>query len=174
MKLFLNGVSSWLAVAAVLLSGIPSEAAESVVLKYGFLRESISVPELSTFAKTGELSSSLGAYLKMANQEPDDLKQVLTEKVEVDPILLSKVLNSFVGEMLLDFVSNVIQTPSGRASRQSLRGALVSSALPDGNIALIEVLENYPTSELHVEGDRLAEIYNSLNSVIGSLPDILL
>lgn len=156
----------------IYLSEVSAEAAEQVILKYSILRESISVAELRNFADTGELSSSLKAYLTIANKKPEDLRQALTRKVEVDPVLLSKILNSFVGEILLDQVSEVIQTPSRKASRQSLRGALVTSALPDGNIRLIEVLENYPTSEVHVEGDRLAEIYRQLKGVLGNLPRI--
>jgi len=159
-----------LAVVAVVLFGMGAEAAEWVLLEYGILREHISVPELSTFAKTGELSSSLRAHLKMANQKPDDLRRVLIKEIEVDPIKLSKVLNSLPGEILLDQVSKVMRTPTDRASRESLRGAIITSALADGNIRLIEVLENYPTPVVHVEGDRLVEIYNSINSVLGNFP----
>ncbi|MGK7877912.1 MAG: alpha/beta hydrolase [Xenococcaceae cyanobacterium] len=168
--LFLTLGSSLLASTAVLLSGMRAQTAESVVLKYRFLQESISVPELSTFAETGELSSSLLAYLKMADKKPDQLQQVLTQEIKVNPIFLSKFLNSLPGEILLDQVSEVIRTPTGRASRQSLRGALVTSALPDGDIRLIEVLENYPTPEVYVEGDRIVEIYNKINGVLGRLP----
>jgi hypothetical protein len=163
-----------LALTAVLSSAKAAEAAQTVVLKYSIFRESISVAQLSKFIKTGELSPSLRAYLNMANQKPEKLRQVLAKEVDVNPTLLSQALNSLPGEILLDFVSEVIQTPSGRASRQSLRGALVTSALADGNVSLMEVLENYPTSEIHVEGDRLVEIYNSLNKVVGQLPEIRL
>ncbi|MBR8827278.1 MAG: alpha/beta hydrolase [Gomphosphaeria aponina SAG 52.96 = DSM 107014] len=158
----------------IFFSGIRVNAAEWVVLKYGLLFEHISVPELSTFAETGELSASLRAYLRMVNKQPNELREVLTKEIEVDPIILAKVLNSLPGEILLAQVSEVIRTPTHRASRESLRGALVTSALPDGNIRLIEVLENYPTPAVYVEGDRLVEIYNSLNLVLGLLPTITL
>lgn len=163
-----------LAAIVIIFAPLSTEAADSVVLKYSVLRETISVAELSTFANTGELSPSLKAYLEMANKQPEDLQKALTQKVEVDPIVLSEVLNSFPGELLLDQAGGVIHTPSGRASRESLRGALVTSALPDKNIRLIEVLENYPTSEVQVEGDRLVELYEKIDGVIGSLPNISL
>jgi hypothetical protein len=151
-----------------------ADAADSVVLKYRFLRETVSVPELTTFAETGELSSSLRAYLRMASREPEELRRTLTQEVQVDPILLYRVLNSAPGELLLDRVSQVIHTPTNRANRQSLRAALVSSALPDGNITLIETLQNYPTPEVHVEGERLVEVVRNINRVLGRLPDIRL
>ncbi|MGH2416256.1 MAG: alpha/beta hydrolase [Microcystaceae cyanobacterium] len=164
----------WLFLGVIAMIYLPwrAEAAESVVLKYSILQETISVDELSTLANTGESSPSLKAYLKMANKQPEELQKVLTRKVEVDPVILSEALNTFPGELLLDQVGRVIHTPSGRASRESLRGALVTSALPDGNIRLIELLENYPTAEVYVEGDRLAEIYQQIDGAIGNLPHI--
>jgi len=72
----------------------------------------------------------------------------------------------------LDQASQVIHTPSNRANRQSLRGALVSSALPNGKITLIETLQNYPTPEVHVEGDRLVEVVQRISQVTERLPNI--
>jgi hypothetical protein len=150
----------------------PAEASQSVVLKYNILQESVSVPELSNFAKTGELSNSLRAYLRLANREPDELRRVLTQEFSVNPIFLYQLLNSRLGELMLDQVSEVVHTPTNRANRESLRGALVSSALGDGKITLIEILENYPTPEAYVEGDRLVEIAGKIKGVLGRLPRI--
>jgi len=147
-----------------------AEAAEWVVLKYRFLQQKVSVPELTTFVQTGKLSNSLRAYLKIANKEPADLQRVLTQEVKVNPTFLYQVLKTPVGEGMLDQVSQVVHTPSNRANRESIRGALVSSALPDGNITLIETLQNYPTPEVHVEGDRLAEVMQNIRSLLGRLP----
>lgn len=148
------------------------EAADSVVLRYSFLRERVSVAELATFAETGELSRSLRAYLRMASREPEQLSRTLTQEVEVNPNLLYRVLNTPPGELLLDQVSEVIHTPSNRANRQSLRSALVSSALSDGKITLLETFQNYPTSEVHVNGNRLVEVVGSINLVVGRRPSV--
>ena len=85
-------------------------------------------------------------------------------------MLLYQLLKTTVGEVLLDRVSEVIHTPDNLANRQALRSALVMSALPDGNITLIETLQNYPTPDVHVEGDRLAEVYGFLSRLAARLP----
>ncbi len=149
-----------------------AEAAESVVLKYRFLRETISVRELRTFADTGELSRKLRVYLKLAGRDPEQLRRALTQEAKVNSTFLYRVLNSPIGEGLLDQVSQVVHTPTNRANRESLRSALVSSALPDGQITLIETLENYPTPEVHVEGERLVEVAQTITRVMGRLPSI--
>lgn len=163
-------ISSLLTAAGVVALAIPTAAAERVILKYSILRGSISVAELRTLANTGEASPALKAYLRLANKKPEELRRILVQKVDVDPVFLSKILNSFAGEYVLEQTSSIIHTPSSNANLQALRGALVTSAVPDGNLRLIEILENYPTSEVHVEGDRLAELYSQLKGMVDKLP----
>lgn len=164
------GLSLILGILATVCANLPVRAADRVILKYSILRESVSVPELSKLAETGEVSPSLKAYLKLANKQPDELRSILNKNVDVDPVFLSKILNSFAGKFVLDEVGQVIHTPSKRASRESLRGALVTSALSDRNIKVVEILENYPTSELHVDGDRLADVYQQIEGVVSQIP----
>lgn len=148
-------------------------AAEQVVLKYRVFRESISVKELSTFAETGELSTSLRINFALAQQDPKKVRQYLTEPVKVNLVLLDRLLNSPVGNVVLDQVSQVVHTPSRRADRQALRSALILSASSDSNISLIETIQNYPTSEVEVDGDRLETAYRQLRQLGGRLQDLL-
>jgi Alpha/beta hydrolase of unknown function (DUF1400) len=156
----------------IVLSAIPAIAAERVVLRYSVLEASIPVADLRTLADTGEASSSLRNYLRQANTEPEELRRILTEEVDVDSVRISRILNSYPGELLLDAASEVIQTPSQRASRQSLRGAIVTSAVDDDNIRIIEILENYPTNEVYVDGNRLVELYDTIDGVVGQVAEI--
>lgn len=156
----------------LLSNALPVRAAEKVVLKYSILQESVSVEELGVLARTGEPSSALKSYLDLAKKNPQDLQTALNLPVPVDPVFLSKMLNSYPGEFVLDLFSEVIHTPSGRASRESLRGALVSSALEDRNVRAIEVLENYPTPEIYVNGDRLMEVYQHLKKATEWIPQL--
>lgn len=157
----------------LLLSCVPVKAAEQVVLKYRIFRESLSVEELSTFAETGKLSSSLEANLALARQDPKVIRKYLSEPVKVNPVILDKVLNSPVGNAILDQLSQVIHTPSQKANRQALRSALVLSANVDKQMTLIEIMQNYPTSEVEVDGERLESAYRQLRRLQGNLQDLL-
>lgn len=158
--------------ACLLTFTAPAFAAERVVLKYGVFRESLSVEELSTFAQTGELSRSLRVNLALARQNPRAIRQYLTQPVKVNPVFLDRVLNSPVGNVILDQISEVIHTPSRRADRQAIRAALVVSASQDGQVSLIEIIENYPTTEVEVDGDRLESAYRQLRRLQTSLQDL--
>jgi hypothetical protein len=156
--------------AGILLFGSLANASETAIVKYRFLRMPVSVPELAKFAQTGEVSASLGAYLKMTRKAPQEVQKPLNQTVPVNGVLLYRVLNNPVGEVLLDEMSQVIHTPDNLANRQSLRSALVTSALGDNKINIVEILQNYPTQEVHVEGERLAELYGKLSRLSRSLP----
>jgi hypothetical protein len=131
-------------------------AAERIVLTYGTFGRSLSVEELDTFATTGEQSPSLQAYFRMSRADPQPVRQSLSQPIEADPVLL-------------DRLGAVIQTRSNRANRQALRSALVLSASDDSQMTLLEILQNYPTSELHVKGELLvAPIWRRVEA---SVPD---
>ncbi len=144
--------------------------AEKIVLKYSILRPSIPVADLTSFCDTGDVSSALAYYLRLANQKEDNVKNALCRKIPVDGVMLSKMLNNPIGGIVLNVFAEVVTTPSDKASTESLRGAIVTSALKDNNISIMEVAQNYPTEEVHINGDRLMEIYNQIDGILGSLP----
>ncbi|MEB3174794.1 MAG: alpha/beta hydrolase [Cyanobacteriota bacterium] len=153
-----------------LLTALPGAAAEKVVLKYSVLRESIAVAELSDLSRTGAVSPALESYLKLADKNPEDLRRWLNQSVAIHPSALSQLLNSFLGAYALSQIGEVIQTPSGRASSEALRGALITSAQGDNRVSLIEILENYPTAEVQVNGDKLMQLYQDFQALASRLP----
>ncbi|MBD2353131.1 alpha/beta hydrolase [Tolypothrix sp. FACHB-123] len=137
-------------------------AAEKVTLKYGIFRPSISVDELTKLAQTGEVSQSLNFYLTKAGQNPKAFRNILSQEVNADPILLDRLLNNPIGEFLLDRIGQSVSTSSGEANRQALRSAIILSANKDNKVSLIEIIQNYPTTEVVVDGERLAQAYRQL------------
>jgi hypothetical protein len=158
---------------AALSVSLDAIAAERVVLKYKFLRESVSVPELTTFAETGQASTNLQSYFRLSGQKPETVRQTLTKPIKVNPVLLDRVLNSPVGNTLLDQMGQAIQTPKGGAERQALRAALTLSASGDGTLSILEILQKYPTQEVVVDGDRVQVAYRQLNDLADRLQNPL-
>ncbi len=157
----------------ILFSSSSAIAAERVVLKYRVFRQSLEVEELTNFAETGDLSSSLRVNFALARQNPQLLRQFLTTPVKVNPVLLDRVLNNPAGNLILDEISQTIHTRSRRADRQALRSALILSANRDHSLSLIEVLQNYPTADVQIEGDRLEDTYRLLLRLQGFIQEEL-
>lgn len=148
-------------------------AAEQVMLRYNVLERSVSIDELSEFAETGKTSRELRTYLRNSGQDPERVRELLSEEVEVRQLFLDEVLNSAPGEVILDRMGDFVQTPSGEANRQALRSALVLSASDDDRISLIEVLQNYPTQEVHVNGNRVANAYRQIQDIQENIAAVL-
>ncbi|TAG88455.1 MAG: alpha/beta hydrolase [Oscillatoriales cyanobacterium] len=148
--------------AGMLFYSTTAVASEKVILKYSVIRMTLPVSELEVFAETGKMSPALEMLLGQAKKDPEVVRRSLTRPAKVSQKLLDRTLNSKLGEILLDEVGQVIQTPSGTANQEALRKALVLSAIGDNQITLLETIKNYPTSEVYVEGDRLVEAYGKL------------
>jgi hypothetical protein len=156
----------WVALGLGLMGwgwSLPALSAERVVFRYSGFERSLSVEELTHFAETGELSSNLSHYVNRTDKDPADLQRALVRPVPMRLVFLDAALNSWVGEMLLDRMGEVIRTPGDQANREALRAALILSASDDDAISLIEVIQHYPTQEVYVEGDRLVDTYYQLS-----------
>ncbi|WP_421659005.1 alpha/beta hydrolase [Leptothermofonsia sp. ETS-13] len=157
--------------AGVLLQSTGTLAAERIVLKYGILRQSVSVNDLTNFAETGDRSALEGYGI--SEGESQRVRTALTQKVKMNPRWLDQGLNTPLGEALLDEIGQTIQAPADEASRQALRSALVLSASDDGKISLLEVIQKYPTREVYVDGKRLASAYNQIAKFEGQIRKVL-
>jgi len=140
----------------------PAIAAEQVVWKYHLLQGSLSVEELTQLATTGEVSPTIRAYLTLAGRNPENVRETLSHEVALDPILLSHIVQSPLGNLILNQLSRAIYTPSRLASEEAMRSALVLSASDDGHLSLMEIIQKYPANEVYVDGDRLATAYQQI------------
>lgn len=168
-----RAVSVGLALAGVLIIQPSTPAAEQVMLRYNVFERSVSVDDLSEFAETGETTRQLRSYLKTSGQDPEQVRKLLSDEIEVRQLFLDEVLNSPPGEAILDEMGDFVQTPSGEANRQALRSALVLSASDDDHISLIEVLQNYPTEEVQVNGNRVVSAYRQVQDIQEKISDVL-
>jgi len=169
----LKGTLSLIVSVTTILYTNNAIAAERVTLTYGIFRPSVSVDELTNLAQTGEVSPELNFYLNQANQNPETVRRILKQEVNATPIVLDRVLNNRIGEFLLDRIGQSVSTPSGQANRQALRSAIVLSANNGNKVSLIEIIQNYPTSEVVVDAERLSETYNQLYILAESLQRVL-
>lgn len=158
-----------------LVASAPANAANAIVFRYGALSETFSVQELTDFAQTGRQSSTINYYLRRTNQNPEAVRSALNREIPVRVTTLDRVLNSPIGDVALDRISRTIQTPVNTSNRQALRAALVLSASGDNRLSLLEVFQNYPTQELHVDGQELISTYTQISDLaqrIQNLPNI--
>lgn len=145
----------------VAINNAPAYADKNLIFAFGPIRPSISVGELTQFVETGALSRGWRFYLNLANIDRENFRQALSREIAVDGKFLDQQLNSLLGEFLLYEVGQIIQPPTGGAKIQALRSSLVLSALRDHRFSVLELLQNYPTRQIQINGLRLARLGRS-------------
>ncbi|MGB3754778.1 MAG: alpha/beta hydrolase [Rivularia sp. (in: cyanobacteria)] len=168
MKKYLNilkaGAGLFCATATYLFStNIPVTAAETVVLRYGILSESISVKELQQIAETGKVQ---GHYKKYTNRLPVEKRQVLLEtlrtKYPINFVTLSQVLYTPGGSAILKDLSKVtLHSESG--GMQALRAGLVRGAKNREGLSIISFIDAYPGEQIEIDVEKASKAFNQLD-----------
>jgi hypothetical protein len=148
--------------------GLPAaRAAESLVFVSGAFRRSIQVTDLEWLAKTGEPRGLLADLLRFSNQDPAVMAALLNQSITLPVTLMSRLLNTRIGEALLSRLAQVIfPLKASEAGLPALRSALVMGTVKgDGSLSAINFLRAYPTQELQVDIPALLALIDKASSV---------
>ena len=153
------GLAILLGTSTVLLSSDKAFALENVTVKYGAVDVTLPMSDLQSFAQTGKPSPQLQSVLSLAKQTPESVREILTREVALDSQLVSRIANTYFGEIVFKQLGEVAYTPATRAqSAPALRDALVAAS-GDSKISLMEVMQNYSPPALEVDGNQAMVIY---------------
>ncbi|MEM1367141.1 MAG: alpha/beta hydrolase [Cyanobacteria bacterium P01_H01_bin.15] len=123
--------------------------AQEITFFYSLLSLSMPVESLETFAETGEIDTSLNDFARLINPTDEQLEKFqtgLTASANVDPVLLSRLLNTDEGERLLEILGSNFTVLGGRNAQIPLRGALVSAAFEPEGLSSLSFLRNLPVN----------------------------
>ncbi|MEL6929346.1 MAG: alpha/beta hydrolase [Cyanobacteria bacterium J06600_6] len=151
---------------AISLSPRQAQSSEKVIFTYGGFTQSISRSELQDFADSGEISNSLETLLDYSNQKPFLMRWILRQEFPANTKIISDLLNTAPGEYVLSQTGNVVGSKAERANVTALRGALIKSASDNNLVSLMELLANYPTEDVYVNGKILATMRGNLNQFV--------
>jgi len=142
-------------------------AAERVVLISGAFRRSIPISEFESLASTGRATGLLGDLLRLGRQNPSQVRSLLNEKVSLPVPLVSRLLNTRIGEAVLDRVAVIVHpTRSPEDGITALRAAVVLGiAEGDGNLSALGFLKAYPTREMAVNIPALLTLAKKASSI---------
>ena len=138
---------SWLTSVWVL----PATSAERISFTYGAFGEFyISIDDLETFARTGEITSSFAYYADRFNSEDlVKLRDLLNRSFDVSVVTTSIFLNLPIGKQLTKEVSSIIDSPL-RVSQPALRASLILAAAEPNGLTILNVLRLYSTKTLRL------------------------
>ena len=147
---------------------LAAQAAKTIRFVYNSISLSIEISALQTYAEEGKVSKQLARYfdLAKANKETRErFRKALTTRVKIDPLLLSRALNTEEGERLLERLGKVINVPGGRNGKFSIRGAVVQSALEPEGLTLLNVLSNFST-DIQIDVNEAITVAGLIDKII--------
>lgn len=162
------------AIAGVMLSGQSAIATEKIVIElFGPITASIKVKDLRVFAETGKTTKTISQALGISKISPNTVRGLMTLEVGANVNNLAKVLYSNLGQNVTKGIAEVIQTRHNYESDKALRSAIILAAADDNRISVLEVLEKYPTEEMHIDVGKINEIVDKVKGTIGNLEELL-
>lgn len=151
----------------VLCTTPAAPAAENIVLVSGAFRRSIPVADMELLASKGQAQGLLADLLRFSKQNPIEVGKLLNQSIPLPLVLVSRLLNTRIGEALLDRLANIVyplKTPG--AGVPALRSALVMGiAEGNGNLSPVSFLRAYPNREMEVNLPALLALLEKTNSI---------
>lgn len=168
-----------LAIIGSIITAIPAKAADNVYFYYGPAQFSVSVDSISKFAYTGEIQPDLSLYLKDASpQQVEKFRQILLLKSPSTPFQVFRFFNHPVGEVLLDRIGDLINSPGGINGKFALRAAMIDASQDPEGLTLLNLLRKYPTdielntSEISKQSDSLELIFELTKLSIAAISQL--
>lgn len=144
-----------------------AQAAENLVFVSGAFRRSIPVEDLAHLAETGQARGLLGDALKLTNQNPAEVAKLLNQSVNLPVVLVSRLLNTRIGEALLGRLSQVMFPLADPAvGIPALRSAIVLGLAESKNgLNAVSFLQAYPAQELAISLPALMSLMKKASSI---------
>ena len=142
-------------------------AGENLVFVSGAFRRSIAVADLDHLAKTGQATGLVADVLAISRQNPKEVAKLLNQSVSLPITLMSRLLNTRIGEAVLQRLSNVIYPlKASQDGVVALRSAVILGlANGNGSINAISFLQAYPVPEIEVSIPALIAMLKKASSI---------
>jgi hypothetical protein len=149
------------------LQPLPLQAAQNLVFVSGAFRRSIPVTDLEYLAETGRARGLLADVLSLTKQDPATVAKLLKESISLPITLVSRLLNTRIGEALLQRVGAILSPLyASSESIPALRSAIILGMVEGkGSLSAISFFKAYPTAELEISIPALLSLMQKASSI---------
>ncbi|WP_040654549.1 alpha/beta hydrolase [Rubidibacter lacunae] len=134
---------------AAAIAPAPAIAAEEIRFFYSVAALTLRVESLAAFAADGTTNANIRDFLRVVKpteEEKAKFQRTLVEPVEIDPLLLSRLLNTDEGDRLLTVLGNTIEIQGGINGKPALRAAMIEAANEPGGLTVLGFFEQLPVN----------------------------
>ncbi|MEH2027907.1 alpha/beta hydrolase [Nostoc sp.] len=166
MKKFLRYLG--LGLLSTFLTATPGLGAERISFFYPPFGEfSLSVDSLETFAKDGKIDQDFSFYASRATPEQlAQLRDLLQQRFNVTPTLLSQVTYSPIGEQMVQQLGKLLLTESRKNGFYAIRASLILAAADREGLTVVNLLRKFPSNTIRVNFTEGLRIVDDLSQLI--------
>jgi predicted dienelactone hydrolase len=154
----INRIFGWfgsLAIGSLSMMISSAQAAERVEFRFGPLEIGVSVKELETFSKEDVVGRDLNFFIsRVAESDRKYVRKFLTLKPEFTALQVSQFFYSTIGENILNYTGELIQTDGHLNGSRAIRSALILAAADPEGLTLLNFLQKFPSSTLRLDVER--------------------
>ena len=141
-------------------------AAERVDFWYELLEYSIPVSSLKNYVKTGEIDRYFASYARrLTPPELARLKTVLTYRVDIKRVVVSRFFYSSLGKRILLLAGEIVKISPELNGFYGLRSALILAASSSEGLTILNVMRQFPTESIHINANALIEQIQAFNQL---------
>jgi hypothetical protein len=152
---------------ALCLAAPTAQAAQNVVFVSGAFRRSIPVADIVHLAETGQARGLLQDVLRLARQDPQTVAKLLNESINMPVVLVSRLLNTRIGEVLLQRLAQIVFPLNASAvGMPALRSAVILGIADNAKgLSALSFLQAYPSQEMAVSLPALMGLMSKASSI---------
>ncbi len=147
----------------------PGVTAEKITFVNGLFNRTVSVKSLEYLAQTGTADQSLKGIMRLSNQDPKDISNLLKEEIELPLVVTSKLMYSTIGEVIIHRVAKIIHPPitqEPHVTIPAIRSAVIDGIVKgNGKINLIQFLKSYPNKIIAIDIPALLKVTDKVDSM---------
>ncbi|MEM7579763.1 MAG: alpha/beta hydrolase [Cyanobacteria bacterium P01_A01_bin.80] len=157
----------------------PSLGADRIAFYYSAFGEfTISTESLEIFAKEGRVTKELKFYTsRLSSTQESQLKELLSTRFELDPVLVSQFTYTSLGEKVLSRMGKILRNESRQDGMLSLRSAFIIAAAENpGGITVVDVLKRFPSPTLRINFQEsikavgeLSELFEQRDKIVAAI-----
>ncbi len=152
-----------------------ARAADRITISYGLLERSITVESLEQYADDGTINRDLKTYTRFLDEaQREQLRQALMARADLGVVAVSQFLYTQQGEILLQRLGEVIRTDANLSGFYAIRSALILAADDPQGLTVLNVLREFPLSNIRIDLGRTLQILGDLQTLIRQTQEAVL
>jgi len=146
------------------------KAADEISFYYDPFGEfKIQVEDLEILATEGRITKSLAFFTnRLTPKQLEQLEDLLSRKIEFNPIAISKFSNSPIGEVVLKDIGMAIKSDFNVNGYLALRGAVLAAAFDDNGLTVINMLRQFPQETIYLDTDFVIRCIEDASQLLQS------